>query len=212
MLNLTLIQEVDIPEFPISVQLSKKRQKRYYRKSHKLPKTYKEKVDEGIWTFKGEYLYNEDDTRVLKNPKAAGTSKYHKLAGNDFTSGMHYAIRKKIVKEMKKFYSPFIEQLNPINADSYPLIILWEMHTVFTDYNQWDASNMWFYYKYFEDTLFTKPNGDRREEPIITDDNYEYVTGVCGPILYPVEIMEERKIVVKFYKDNRNLDHPIWKN
>lgn len=197
----TIIQELVIPKYITRVILSNQRRKKYFIKGDKLPKKYQK--SDFTWNRKG-FLVSSDGERVIKNPRVAGTPKHEVLSGNKITSG--YAtphIRNKISGALKDFYRPHVRRMIPITE--FPLRIEWEFWTT-VDPANFDMSNFWFYYKYFEDTLVT--------EGIIPDDSVQFVTSPAAPILVPVENFEDRKFVFRFYQDDRPVirDHELWRD
>ena len=194
------IAQITIPNYITKIQLSKARRAKFYKKGDKIPKKYlttNHRFDDL------GYLCDEKGDKVVKNPRTAGTPKYEALSGNKLTSG--YAtphIRNKISTALKDFYAPHVRKMKPIAE--YPLIITWEFWTTVQPAN-FDMSNFWFYYKYFEDTLVS--------EGIIPDDNIKYITGPAAPILVPVDSVDKHKFVFTFYKDERSVitNHDIWK-
>lgn len=201
-----LLQTITIPQYPLRFKTSNKRKKKYWKKHHKnRPKKYAHltKAD------KKGYLLDEEGNRVVKNPQAAGTPNYISLSGNAFTTGMHPAVRSKAVHFLKEFYMPFVQaQMKPF--ERFPLQVEWEFHSpVDVPY---DMSNFWFYYKYFEDCLFMDEFNNKKIEPLIPDDNRKFVTKPGAPELFPVDTMEDRKFVFRFYHDERDIiqSHDLW--
>lgn len=198
------VATLTIPKYPTKIKMSEKTQTKYYRKRdgkwkpRKLPPTYREKLEKGIWkTNKNHYLVNEDGDRVVANPRKAGKPNYEYLSGNRFTTGFgHYMVRKKIVDGLKEFYKKHID-IEPI--ERFPLIVEWEFHSMVTGEPNFDMSNFWFYYKYLEDSLV--------DEGILPDDSIPYITGAAGPIFVPVEDWQNRKFVFHFYHDKRESIH-----
>jgi len=194
----TLIQEIVIPEYITRVQISKSRRKKYFKKGDEIPKKYQKSE----FTYKGGFLVDADGVRVIKNPRAAGTPRYEVLSGNKITSG--YAtphIRNRISSALKDFYRPHVQKMKPITQ--YPLRVEWEFWTT-VDPANFDMSNFWFYYKYFEDTL--------TREGIIPDDSVQFITSPASPILVPIEDFEDRKFIFRFYQDDRPVirEHDLW--
>jgi hypothetical protein len=195
-----LIAELVIPKYITKIELSKSRRKKYYKKGDDLPKKYQKTG----FTFKGGFLVDPEGNRVIKNPRSAGTPKYEVLSGNKITSG--YAtphIRAKIAAALKDFYRPHVRTLKPFS--SLPLRVEWEFWTT-VDPANFDMSNFWFYYKYFEDSLV--------REGIIPDDSIQFVTSPGAPMLVPVDNFEDRKFVFRFYQDDRTAirEHVLWKD
>jgi len=196
-----LIAEIVIPKYITHVMISKARRKKYFKKGDDLPKKYQK--PEFKWNSQG-FLIGPDGDRPLKNPRAAGTPKYEVLSGNKITSG--YAtphIRNKIAGALKDFYRPHVKKMSPITQ--FPLRIDWEFYTT-VDPANFDMSNFWFYYKYFEDTL--------TRQGIIPDDSIEFVTSPAAPILVPIDNFDNRKFIFRFYQDDRQAikDHDLWKD
>ncbi len=212
-----LLRTIEIPKFIINVQLSKKRRTVYYKAKDNLPKKYKKcKIKKG-------YYVDENGERLIKNPRVAGKPKVLKLAGNDFYTGyQHPSVRAKVVRELKAFYRPFIqENIRQFGAiETFPLNVEWDVYTDVSNPN-WDASNLGFYYKYFEDCLFESKNYDGspilyKREPVkqlIPDDNIVFITFPPGPKIIPVDNWEDRKFVFRFYYDDREeLKRTPWTN
>lgn len=201
-----LLQTVTIPNFPLRFKVSNKRKPKYWKATHKnRPKKYAHLNK----TDKKGYLLDENGDRVLKNPNSVGKPRYISLSGNNFTTGLHPAVRSNLVHRLKDFYMPFVQQMDPFNE--FPLIVEWDFYSPVD--SEFDMSNFWFYWKYFEDCLFMTKYKGQDITPVIPDDDRKYVTKPGAPLLCPVDSIEERKFVFKFYYDNRNLiqDHPLWK-
>lgn len=201
-----LLQTVTIPNFPLRFKISNKQRPKYWKAHHKnRPKKYQHfnKKD------KKGYLLDNEGNRVIKNPNAAGTPKYVSLSGNNFTTGLHPAVRSKMVHFLKDFYMPFVRQMKPITT--FPIIMEWDFYSPVD--TEFDMSNFWFYWKYFEDCLFMTDYKGHDITPVIPDDDRKYVTKPAAPLLYPVNSIEERKFVFRFYHDNRKeiQNHPLWK-
>lgn len=199
MVNADPVLEIEIPEYITHVQLSKSRRKKYYKKGKKRPKKYQK---EGYTYDKKGWLRDPDGNRVVSNPRAAGTPKMKKLSGNAFSTGFGSPhVRHKLVKAMKSFFSDYVEDLEPL--ETFPLRVEWEMH-IPVDPANFDMSNFWFYYKYFEDTLVSCG--------IIPDDNIKYITSPGAPLLVPVDDEEDRKFIFRLYHDTRPVitSHDLW--
>lgn len=197
-----LIAEIEIPEYPTKIKMSEKTRPVYYKLNktrwnpRKLPKTYRAKLEKGIWSKDDDgYLRDEDGEKILANPQKAGKPNYEYLSGNRFTSGFgHYMVRKKIVDGLKEYYKQFID-IEPI--EQFPLICEWDFYSKVKGAANFDMSNFWFYYKYFEDCLV--------DEGIIPDDNIQYVTKPGAPLFIPVDDWDDRKFVFRFYLDDRGI-------
>lgn len=188
-----LLGEIIIPKFITKVLISKKRQPKYYTKEDILPKKYKNN------NFRGKYLVDAYGKRIVKNIRSVGTPRYEKLSGNNLLSGYgSHHIRAKIAKELKEFYKPFVKEFVKKNGKftTFPLRVEWDVYTELEAEN-WDASNLFFYYKYFEDTLFLP------DIQLIPDDCVKYITFSPGIKIIPVDDWEQRKFIFRFYYDDR---------
>lgn len=201
----TLLYEITIPEYITRVLISNKRKiifyNIHYNNPHKkLPKTRKPPQkylkDQNYVIDRAGYLrFRPTGDKVIANPKAAGTPKYQKINGQDFYSGFGSPfMRIKIVAGIKNQFRPFINRL-PIITE-FPIQMEMELHTTIDEAN-WDLDNLWIYTKCIQDLMV--------ELGKIPDDNIQYVTKPASPEFFPVQTQEERKIVFKIYKDDRNL-------
>lgn len=217
--NLEFIQEVVIPKYPIRMMTSKKRRKRYFKKKYSdtkgeeiwkprpLSKTYQAKLRKEIYTLsKNNYLLDENNERIVANSRSHGTPKYTGYSGNDFTSGnYHPNLRNQLAINLKDFYRPYVQSLTPMMGDT-PIRVMFIIKTPL-DHKTQDSSNLWFYYKYFEDCLFEKthPVSGKKLKTIIPDDSYEYVSQAgSGPLFVPIKDFKEREFIFQFYKDTRD--------
>lgn len=218
------ICEITIPEYPTHIPLTKSRRPKYYPEKEHIPKKYQT----SRYTFKKYnkqlYLFDKvEKRRVIKNKKNKDKPRYLKLSGNDIISG--YAsphIRAKIARELKNFYRPYIQDFVKTNGQitTFPLQIEWDLYTT-VDRSNFDLDNLFFYYKYFEDTLFESESKDESELsregediiPLIPDDNIQYVTKPgSAPKLIPINNWNDRKFVFKFYHDRRKIlqQYELW--
>lgn len=213
-----LLAEIEIPKFITKVKLSNKRRRKYYKyrpnKRKKwyprnIPKTYKNKLDDGIYFLdkKGYLREKENNKKILANPQAAGTPKYEVLSGNNFMSGYGSPhIRAKLVGELKNFYRPFVQEYAKQHGSitKFPLKVEWDCYTTVEEDPNWDADNLHFYYKYFQDALHESedPNGKKLIQ-LIPEDSVKYIISPPGPRIIPVDNWNERKFIFKLYYDNR---------
>lgn len=196
------IGKIEIPQYITKVMLSKKRRTEYYKKDgkHRIPSRFQPSPK---FDNRGFLINPKTGEREIRNKKTAGKPRYFVISGNSFVSGFGSEFtRAKIVEGIKDFYRPFLYDFPVITT--FPIRIAWDFYTTIGAAN-YDMSNFWFYYKYFEDCL-----RDRRELPdgsfkpaIIPDDNIKYVTQPGAPLLCPVEDFEDRKFVFRFYHDLR---------
>jgi hypothetical protein len=71
-----------------------------------------------------------------------------------------------------------------------------ELHNI-TGEGNWDLDNLWIYTKCIQDLLV--------EEGIMPDDNIQFVSKPAAPEFFPISNEEDRKLVFKIYKDERNI-------
>lgn len=223
------IATIEVPRFITQIELSKKRKAKYYNKyankgvNKEIPKKYS--GNNFYFDKSGWLLDKRTNKRVIANPRSAGTPKTEKLSGNNLISGYgSHHVRSKIIRELKNFYRPYVQKHikkhGPIT--DFPIRIEWEVHTVVNDNPNWDASNLFFYYKYFEDCLFEKTEIDNKglKNPLyknkellqmIPDDNVKYITHPGSAKIIPVDDWNNRKFIFKFYKDDRpELQRQPW--
>lgn len=208
-----LLAEIVIPQFITRVQISSKRRKKYWKLGKKqtvesfyesLPKRHKDKKLD-----RNGYLIDEKGRRVVSNPIAAGTPKYEILSGNNLLSGYgNPNIRAKLVKSLREFYRPhvqeYIKQHGPI--EKFPLRVEWDVYTTVPEdptKASWDAGNLFFYYKYFEDSLHKDAEINEKYLALIPEDKVVYITHPPGPKIIPIDNWEDRKFIFKFYHDDR---------
>lgn len=202
------LQKIELLQYPKNMQLTKGRRAVYYKKEN-LPKKYQKLVNDGIYTFnKKGLLVDEKKKRVIKNKASLNKPRLLVFSGNDLISGYSTPhTRNKMSNYLKnEFFIPAIKKSNlkPFNSFDYPLIVNSEIHTTVNSFPLWDLSNLFFYYKYFEDSL--------KDCGIIPDDNFLYITKPGnGFELFPVEEEKHRKFVFTFYKDEKLEKEPINK-
>lgn len=192
-----LLLEITIPEYITKVKLSEKRQAKYYnvKGKKKIPDKYlkdkKRYLIDGGGFIRDKFTGN----KVIANSRSVGTPKYSKINGQAFYSGFgSFAVRMAIVAGIKNFFKPFLRGIPPITE--YPVQFEMELHAPIEEGN-WDLDNLWIYTKCFQDML--------TDMKILVDDNIQFVTKPAAPEFFPVKTMEERKIVFKIYKDDRNI-------
>lgn len=198
-----LLATIVVPQFITKVQMSKKRRAKYYSKKSikKIPPTFlkKYKFD------KAGFLVDDEGKKVIANSRTVGQPRYEVLSGNKLLSGYgDPIIRSKLVAELKNFYRPIVQAYlanNPPIA-RFPIKVEWEVHTIVEENPNWDASNLFFYYKYFEDCLFEGMDNPHLKS-LIPNDTVKYITQPPGAKIVPIANWEDRKFVFKFYYDNR---------
>ena len=185
-----LIHSITVPKYIKHVVLSKKRRAKYYTKKSKIPKKY-----QGLPFNNKGILVDKLGNPVIANPRVVGTPRLKKVNGQDFYKGTDSPhIRSKVVNEIKSFLKPFVVGIEPITT--YPVQIKLEMHDVIGVGN-WDLDNLWIYNKCMQDVLV--------DTGVLAEDNVMYVTAAAAPEFYPVDTEDDRKLVFKIYKDERDV-------
>jgi hypothetical protein len=196
---MTELLKIELPEYILRVKISEKRRTKYYTTKSKIPKKYsKYKFDrKGI-------LVDPLGNKIISNPRAQGTPSWTKISGQAFYSGFgHSSLRAKIVKEMKIYFIKALKEFKPIDINQFPIQIHWDLYQTIGAAN-WDLDNLWIYNKCFQDALV--------EAGIIPEDNITYITKSAAPEFYPVESEDDRKMVFKITKEEREeiLKHPHY--
>lgn len=173
------------------------------------PKTKILKVLTGNYEWNSQgYLENADGERLIANSRRVGKESSDSISGNRIISANSTGRQARYKNAVKNFYRPFIkDHLEPIDRSLFPVRLEMYIRTVVNrNGNLFDLSNLWFYRKYFEDTLFEV------DPPIIPDDSVQFITDHRGPTLIPVEDWDRRELIFQFHQDNRQKiqDHEFW--
>jgi len=215
---------VEIPNYIIDVKLSNARLRKYYEKGKTLPKAQKY-LDESKYEWKvikkREYLVDkETDERVIANPKAAGTPRILRISGQKIYNGeINKQLRNKVLMSIKAQFANYINKLEVIEAEHYPLKITLEIHdTIHATGSKslWDADNRsWPYIKAFQDCLTGNKDkeGNRKNKQIIPDDNILFITTPPATKYIPIEEGETRKLIftIESEDDERVLNSKVHK-
>jgi hypothetical protein len=188
---------IECPQYPTRIQLTKTRRAKYYTKDS-LTKTLQTKLANGQCGYdkQGRVIDTETKKPLVRNKASINKPRYLQLSGNAIISGFSTPhLRNLISSFLHSYYTKHIKTVLPLDASKYPIRIEWDIHTTLDPIVEWDLSNLFFYNKYFEDAL--KENG------IIIDDNWKYITHSSSPRLIPIQEWDERKFVFRFYTDNR---------
>jgi hypothetical protein len=200
-----LLLTIYIPGYPVEVKVSESIRPKYYVKGRdRAPMKFQ---PDPVYDKKGRLVDPATGVVVIKNKSKAGKPRYERISGNRLSSDSNKYRKNKIVGALKEFYMKHLLQVSPIQE--FPIRVTWDLFTTVNRPN-FDLSNYWFYYKYFEDCL-----RDRRGSlpPIIPDDNIKYITQPASPLLHPIDNFEERGFVFKFYRDTRPeiTNHILWR-
>jgi len=211
---------VEIPKYIRKVKLSQARKRKYYEKGKKAPvaKKYADTSKYG-WKKYGskQFLIDlETNERVVANARTAGTPRYMAVNGQKiYNAEASPHVRSKVMSDIKESFAPFIDELDPIDLDSFPININLEIHDVITDEMSrqlWDVDNRSMpYIKAFQDCLAGNKDkdGKNRNKQIIPDDHVLYITQPPVPKFIPVDNEEDRKLVFTIVEetDNRIIKH-----
>lgn len=202
-----LIDQVDIPLYITRVKIAESRRPKYYEQglSKKIPKKYSNKKKFDFIAVKvGKriryYLADlSNNTPILANPKVAGKPKFMKIRGNDFYSGFgNPAMRSNVVNLIKESLTPHFRDMDPINANDYPLYIEFTYFDTIEESQDLD-NKRYAYEKCILDLL--------QKEKKIVNDNVQYITKLSSEFV-AVESEEDRCLIIKFRcnKDNSEGD------
>lgn len=191
--------EIEIPNYLTHVQLTKGRRAKFYHKGQKIPKKYGKYKN---YDNRGRLL-GPDKKPIIANPASINKPRVKKINGQELYSGnMPPHLRSKIVSVLKEHFEDALRKCNRI--EQFPIAIEAELYTVPGAMN-WDLDNQWIYHKCFQDALVSTY--------IIPDDNIFYITKAPAFSYYPVERLEDRKLVYRITQDDRPelREHPSYK-
>ncbi len=192
-------REIIIPQYLTHVQLTKGRRPKYYTKGGKIPKKYQQLKE---FDVKGRLL-GVDKKPLIANSASVNKPRIKKINGQELYSGnMPPHLRSKIVGVMKDHFIEHLKHCKPVLE--FPIAITAELHTVPGILN-WDLDNQWIYHKCFQDALVSAQ--------IIPDDNIFYITQAPAFSYTPVERLEDRQLIYRISKDDRQIfkEHPDYK-
>lgn len=218
-----MIGSIVIPQFITKVKISKSRRAKYFRlsknkwKPRDLPRRHYAKLENGEYYInqKGYLVDAITKKKIISNPNSVGKPRYEILSGNKFKSGYNSPfIRAKLVSELKNFYRPHVQKWVKENGPitTFPLRIEWDVYTTVEENPSWDADNLEFYYKYFQDSLHESED-DKGNQIIqtIPEDNVKYIIFPPGPKIIPIDNWDDRKFEFRFYHDDRKeLNRKPW--
>lgn len=191
--------EIVIPQYLTHVQLTKGRRPKYYSKGTSIPKKYQKYKS---FDSNGRLL-DDNKNPIVANPASVNKPRIKKINGQELYSGnMPPHLRSKIVAVLKEHFEQQICKCNRIS--DFPIAIEAELYTIPGVMN-WDLDNQWIYHKCFQDALVS--------QQIIPDDNIFYITKAPAFSYHPVERLEDRKLIYRITKDDREelRTHPDYK-
>lgn len=204
-----MLFEVVCPDYPTKIKLSNKRRPKYYKANSKkeLPKKYQDKSKYDFKKSVKNKLVSDinlwdlnTNKKVIANPRSVGTPRYQQINGQYLYSGFSSPFtRNKIVTALHEYFMEriFKSGIKPVKIEKFPLLCKVGLYT-FIGKADWDLSNLWIYYKTFEDCLV--------KSKIIPDDSILYITGAGACTLVPIKEDNPnhiKKIIFRYYEDKR---------
>ena len=203
-----LIVEFTIPLYIRQYIKSKSVRTKFYSKESKLPSSFEDKkyywkdfkvISAGKKVIK-EYLVDDKGERIVANESKAGKPKVENINGQGIYNGkIKEHDRNNMITQIHNSFKPYVATISKIT--SYPIRIDVYMFdqiedAVFTRHQDWDVDNRFLPYgKALSDVL--------KSEGKIDEDNRYYITEPPHPIFVPVDDKEDRKLVVRIFKDDR---------
>lgn len=151
----------------------------------------------------------ETGKRVVANEEYVGKANVANINGqNIFNGKIREHDRNNMIGQIKDQLRMFVSATPPVKR--FPIVSIIEVHdilvdTVYSNGQDWDIGNRLFpYQKAIEDVL--------QDTNIIPDDCTKYVTSSPWALFCPIEDTNNRKFVIKLYKDNRAiiLNNPLY--
>jgi hypothetical protein len=185
--------------FPQKVMISKARRVKHWHPGDSIPQKYRKEgyvFKDGIVKGK-KVLVDLEGNPVIANPLSAGKPHYKQISGNDIVAGYGSPhIRNKITHELKDYFAQvvkkYVREHGPITR--FPLRVEWDAFMMAGEEN-WDLSNLFMYYKYFEDSCV--------REKLIPDDSVKFITHSPGPRLVKIDDDDDRAFIFRFFLDER---------
>jgi len=209
--NKELLIQLEIPLYIREYIKSKSIRAKYYERGGKKKIPLKYTTIQYEWrsfkiTRKGkkvttEYLFDrETEERVIANPQNVGKENRNNINGQDIYNGnVARHDRNNMMGQIKDSFRKYLKDMQPITR--FPIRIdIYLFDTIIDDEysngQDWDVDNRFFPYgKTFADML--------KKEGKIPDDNRLYITEPPHAIFVPVPDPEDRKFIIRIYKDNR---------
>jgi len=187
---------LEIPKYITQVKTAEKKMSKYYSsiagrsRVKKLPVRLEKKGH--VKTDKFGFYLDENGERIVANTKTVGKPNLFNINSQILYVGRPWQ-RVAMKNTLEEFFLPILEQV-PIFTGS--IIMESEIHTVVGS-KQADLDNVGYIYgKVLTDTLVNTGK--------LFDDSVPYVTKPCSsPLFFPVDTLDERKMVYHFYQDLR---------
>jgi hypothetical protein len=212
--NKELLQEITIPLYIREYIKSKNIRPKYYRrdKVKNIPNKYIKNKELYSWmtflvsnktgynTVKEFLVEKASGKRIVANEHRVGKANMKNINGQAIYNGqIQEHDRNNMIGQIKDSFRKEIQSLEVIKR--FPVEIkVYLFDTVidedFSNGQDWDVDNRFFPYgKSFADEL--------KKQNKIPDDNRYYITTPPYATFCPVPDVEDRKLVVRIYKDNR---------
>jgi len=216
MKNKELLVELTIPLYIRQYVKSKSTAAKYYQRDKKklvIPNKYIKNKHLYAWakfptTYKGLKGYKEflvekaSGKRIIANEHRVGKENLRNINGQAIYNGqIQEHDRNNMIGQIKDSFRQHIQAIKPITR--FPLYIKVLLYDTiidedFSNGQDWDVDNRFFPYgKAFSDEL--------KKQGKIPDDNRYYITTPPHVIFVPVPDIEDRKLVIRIYKDNRSI-------
>ena len=156
--------DIKIENFLQRIQTTKGRMPTYFKEGSKIPKKY---TGPNFIFKKGKLFDLTAKSFVIKNANLRNKPRFVSVSGNDIYSGLNEHLRIKIVTALKAQMVPELKKkTKELSEIKYP----WSLSLVVRKpfgYANWDADNLWLYFKTFQDSLVS--------EGIVPDDNVRMI-------------------------------------
>lgn len=182
----------EVYDFIEKIKLSEKRRPTYYKGKAKIPKKYQN--DEYGYNKNGVLVKISTGDRVIKNAISVGTPNIKMITGQYFWMGANPHIRRKIKRDMSKFFYKYMKDIPKVEEHQYPIgvrIDLYDDENVGQDLDNF----MPVYRKVIHDILTAK---EMDHEAIIVDDDKKHIQDIPTKF-YPIDDHKNRKLYIEIY-------------
>ncbi len=179
------------PDYPIKVQMSKSRRKKWFEEGYSIPRKYQDDQ----FNFKHrpgrkdypKCLYNSETKEfVIKNERFVDMPRYQSLSYNKISTKLKIPVLIKLKEWMSDFIPRTLNLRGPIKVQA--IVYDWPIPL-----NK-DLDNMHIYYKAFLDLL--------KQRGLIKDDSKRFITMSGGFRFIPITNQADRKLVFHLTEDD----------
>jgi hypothetical protein len=168
--DMRFVRKIILDPLPKKVQVSKKRNKQYWKKTDKLTLTMERHLKKNLIFLHRDGYYRDSisKTKIWKNTKSAGTPGYLSInAQHIYNSNMSQIMRSSYIKRIKSVIRPFLVGIQPVDISDFPVQLTGKLYCPSGAAN-WDLDNLaYIYSKVIQDLLV--------ELRIIPDDSIRYI-------------------------------------